>query len=676
MNTTNTLNDVKMFVYHPYTLRRLQSLASGITNNYNIQVKYSDNDTATDGKTIWISPLVRLELYQNVKKEKFDMSKYKITDDIELIWLLLKSALYHESFHILWTDFTIANEYFSNLIKKKKHPLYIELLKKISNILEDKFVNNLGIKLFNDAKKCIILYHKLTWLLYRQNKKNPEDPLTDLIKNLIDYVILGIKKEKNDFAFSKSYNVFKIIQPIVDKTIQEIDFKQRLLYSQQITDIIWKQFNLENTLQQLEDLLNQLQNLLSQWQDNHEHSKGHAQNNIPQNILLSLLQNINNITQQEGNNISHTDNTDQDNTINSDKQQEQDGRRTTNEKTMDKEGDDNTKENEDKGKNEKEKSNKKEGQGVNESRGEKDTEDEKGETDEEGNTGEDEGNESDRKMIEQIKKEIEEIKQMQQMLNNISQDTKTNVSNHVIYPAFTSEQYQKYMSIVNNNQLTINLFKKELQKKLKKEELINKSYCGLNMNTKQLYDKKRKIFLKKEERDIKDLNVVIIVDGSGSMAEVSKKVINTVVILFETLSSFRNITPYVIYHFATFYNNQISVFSTKNKFATVSYDPNYYTREDITLTFIKNFVKNFSDKNTLLFIVSDGEPYCPSISTEQMYKNVRDIVKSLKIPIIAIALYKEIYEPLSQLYSNTNTILCENLNILPYKILNAVQKFL
>lgn len=617
MQTQSNTSDIEMFVFHPHTVRRLQSLASGVTNNYNIKVKYSNVSTAsTDGETIWINPHNRLKVYYDLKQYNLLPQDY---DDIKLIWNIFKAGVYHESFHILFTNFDSAKKFINNL---QKNEFYVDLFKFINNIIEDRFINDIGRKLFQDAEKCISLYHKCIVSL-NNIRSSPQEktPVSDIINNMIDYTIFNIPITKKNFAFPESYTTFRKIKPLIRRALNQVDFEKRLHYSKKITDIIWEEFNLEDLTQKLQQLLKQLQQQLRTIFDNHNGAKGTPQNQIPVEVLENLLRN--------GNSISD------------------------NEEGEGKEGETQTR-----------------GEDTSKKRG--------SETQEEGvntkNTGENTSDEDpEQEIIEQIKKEIEEIKQMQKTLNNMS-NRYQNVSNRVMYPSVITEQYEIYMSIVNKNLLTINQFKKELQKKLKKEELIDKSFYGININTKKLYDKKRKIFLKKEEQDVKDLNVIILVDGSGSMSDLTEKVVNAVIILFETLSSFANITPYVIYHSALYNTNRIAVFSTKNKFATVSYYPQNNTREDITLNFVRDFIEKLPPKDNLIFIISDGVPYSPSIDVEEMHRNVRNIVKTLKYPIIAIALYDDIYEPLSKLYPNT--VLCENLSFLPRKILNAVQKFL
>lgn len=119
------LTDEKMLTSEPYR-RFLQNLVRTQSGNYTLQVRFGQWPK-TDGKTIWLLP----------DAEEYDGL------DLSQRTLCVIGNLAHEFFHIRWTDFQVIKKLVDSTQGSKRH-----IVKEILNILEDSFIEHVGLEYY------------------------------------------------------------------------------------------------------------------------------------------------------------------------------------------------------------------------------------------------------------------------------------------------------------------------------------------------------------------------------------------------------------------------------------------------------------------------------------------------------------------------------------------------
>lgn len=191
---------------------------------------------------------------------------------------------------------------------------------------------------------------------------------------------------------------------------------------------------------------------------------------------------------------------------------------------------------------------------------------------------------------------------------------------------------------------------------------------------------------KKEKRQVADLSIMLLVDGSGSMINKLSGVINATVIIYEVAKEL-NIPiciveeraicgePVVVHNILVDYKN-FKKTDVKYNLLHIKADDN--TREGVSLKWASTYQSLQPQKDKLLIVLADGKPehygyqkYIGNISASDT-KKVAEEVERQGTNIVAISLGRNCYESLKQIYPKT--ILCENLAKLPDQLIRILKQ--
>lgn len=589
----------------------------------------------TTGTTIVLNPfIVEESQLQEIIPELQEI--FEITDlSLNKAYLIIAfGELFHEMFHILWSDFEI--------LKSIRDPL----LHNILNVIEDSFVELYGTNKFYESKFYIHLTNYVFGKILKFNTQ-PDTP-----QKIIEYMMRYILCYQNISRFSsfREKEVFEKIIPLLEEGRKSKQFKKRYECAKKIYEIIRKYYPQQQT-KNTDDIV---------FKDNHDRSSGKGldfdnNNSIDNNDDMQNNINTQNSTDKENQNNKHT-------TKQETKSKDNNKHNNIDDDTQngsDRENQDNS-----------ERDNKhRSGQGTIKDR----------------NSAKNISKEMKNKAlkeIETIEKEYQSEEKIKSDLNDIKSKIESRLPIKVIYnTAFTFSNRDFYQYSVNQHKTIINKFNKELKnllEKQKSEQIENKQIIGTRINSRLLYDKKQRIFEKRIiGKGYEPLNIIVLVDSSGSMNYMFYEVKQTVITMFETFNSLSDLHVSIIFHNATDTCN-IMVFNEKNKYNICKVEAEGGTREDLVLQFVKNYLPKLPYRKTLIFIVSDGEPqHNMSIPQKVMFQKVKELTQQLiKLDcyVLAIALYEHIYESLKKLYNNT--VVCSQIEKLPRIIIKNVEQFL
>ena len=219
-----------------------------------------------------------------------------------------------------------------------------------------------------------------------------------------------------------------------------------------------------------------------------------------------------------------------------------------------------------------------------------------------------------------------------------------------------------------------------------------KQMYGAGISSKRLADPKKRFWYRNVTgRDVPDLAVLLLVDGSGSMRGARRKAaMHSAVILHEVLKA-QGIPHAVAEHRAQFEDPEIDVNilvgfdgREEEKLNLMQIDAYGDNRDGLALFWAERYMaRNTRSDYRLILVLSDGLPaheaddYYPPVSTKDTANAVRKITKR-GTDIIGISLDDEncfdCYEQLSEIYPNL--VGCNDLNRLTGQILGIVAKLL
>lgn len=264
------------------------------------------------------------------------------------------------------------------------------------------------------------------------------------------------------------------------------------------------------------------------------------------------------------------------------------------------------------------------------------------------------------------------------------------VENH---PKPNIQLSRAYTNTVRQFRTSINTYISRFERLLNTEKDFTeeKQLFGSSISSKNFSDTKKRYWCRKvTEKDIPELSVLFMIDGSGSMKGKRRRAaMNSAVILHEVLSA-HGIEHAIVEHRAIFgkpyVNHNVLVgFNAKDseKYNILSLDAYGGTREGMSLLWAERYLmQNAASENKMIVVISDGLPaheygnitYFPPVSVMDT-KNAAVKISRRGTKIIAIALGSEsesCYDALKRIYNRT--IDCTDLNSLTGQLLRIISK--
>lgn len=217
---------------------------------------------------------------------------------------------------------------------------------------------------------------------------------------------------------------------------------------------------------------------------------------------------------------------------------------------------------------------------------------------------------------------------------------------------------------------------------------ICKLKIGTKLDTRRLADPKRRNWQKPvENKNPADLNIVIVIDGSGSMMNNRNSVIAAVIVIYEVAIAL-GIPICIIEESAIYYQDLVQhrilvdYNNYKNpdaRYNILRFNPDEGTREGVSLKWCSNYQKLQGNKDNLMIVIADGDPqhtgtnsdYGGKIALSDTHQVAKEIEKG-GTQLTAISLGEYCFEALDLIYSHT--ILCDNLDKLPKQLINILKK--
>jgi hypothetical protein len=651
MNNKLKNSDINLFMSE-VNERREERFLRGITDNYNNRLKFSFK-TCTDGNLVQVnpfSPYIKNLLAVKKVLEYMNLDQEEITE-----WSLLKiytrGGIAHEAFHILFSDFKVMHQIKNDFLFEEE--VHRQTIFKILNIIEDAYIEIAGINFL----KGLEFYIEFSNLLAFENLPQLNEIEDKCIKGQIPwldlflqwamtYTIIG--KTKGEIRDEKMRKIIEKTKPFFQKGRKEKNSNKRYEYAKKIYDVIRKL--IDEVIEK--EQKSSFEYIKSNFIPKLEEAKATEKNIELEKDFDSREDDINDINDKKA--IKEQDFDSREEDIDDKKAiKEQDQKQNNPNKIK--------KRNEIKELLEKIKSEKKVVEKLEQ--------------------GEKKKQKKETKKMEEIEEKMKEVK-YSEINKRIKIETITNFEK-------TEEQREKYKEIYLKNKKTIKRFKKNLFTLIKNQEESweTKKQIGSFLDTRRLADPKNRIWKKKEDKkEVADLCIQLMIDGSGSMRCKLMSVIEATVIFYEVAKAL-NIPISVIEeramggHPLVHHKILIDYINYKKnniKYNILQLDSLNGTREGVSLKWIgaRQNLQPYKDK--LLIVLADGIPnhqydnYRGEVAVKDTKKAAEQLEK-IGINLIAVALERSCYKNLSRIYNNV--VLCDNLNKLPEQMIKILKKF-
>jgi nitric oxide reductase activation protein len=262
------------------------------------------------------------------------------------------------------------------------------------------------------------------------------------------------------------------------------------------------------------------------------------------------------------------------------------------------------------------------------------------------------------------------------------------------HPKINLNLRKAYQNIYNRYKINIRSYNSRFTQILKAQvtQREEKHQFGSGITSKRLGDiKKRYWYRNVQGEDVPDMAVMLLIDGSGSMAgERKNAAMQSAVILHEVLKK-QGITHSIVEHRAGFDEPEIDVNilvrfngNDEEKLNIMQIDAYGDNRDGLALFWAERYMaKNTTNDHRLIIVLSDGLPaheaddYYPPVSTKDTANAVKKITKR-GTDIIGISLDQpgvfDTYEQLSQIYPNL--VACNDLSRLTGQLLGIIAKLI
>ena len=646
MNKNLKTSDINLFMGE-INERREERFLRGITDNYNNRLKFSSK-TCTDGNLVQVNPSSPyIKNLPAVKKvlEYMHQDQEEITE-----WTLLKiytrGGIAHEAFHILFSDFKVMHQIKNDFLFEDE--VHRQTIFKILNIIEDAYIEIAGINFL----KGLEFYIEFSNLLAFENLPQLNEiedkciegqiPWLDLfLQWAMTYTIVG--KTKGEIRDEKMRKIIEKTKPFFQKGRKEKNSNKRYEYAKKIHDVIRKL---------IDEVIEKEQKSTFEYFKSNFIPKLKEVKVTEKNIELekdfdSREDDINDkkeVKAMEKNIELEKDFGNREKDINDKKEVKEQERNEIKELL-------------EKIKNEKK---------VIEKLEQDEKKKQKKET----------------KETEEIEEKMKEVK-YSEINKKIKIETITNFKK-------TEEQRENYKEIYLKNKKTIKRFKKNLFTLIKNQEESweTKKQIGSFLDTRRLADPKNRIWKKREDKkEVADLCIQLMIDGSGSMRGKLMSVIEATIIFYEVAKAL-NIPISIIEeramggHPLVYHKILIDYMNYKKnniKYNILQLDSFNGTREGVSLKWIGTRQNLQPYKDKLLIVLADGIPnhqydnYCREVAVKDTKKSAEQLEKT-GINLIAMALERSCYKNLSRIYNNV--VLCDNLNKLPEQMMKILKKFI
>lgn len=700
------VKEIDLFLSESNRLREERFLR-GITDNYKNKLVFSQN-TCTNGDLVQVNPnhpfIHNLEAVFAVLRK---LSNIQITT-----WSILKifsrSGTAHEAFHILFTDFRVLKRMEEDF--KDQYNFKREIMHNIMNIGEDSFIELAGINYLPGLEFYItfgnLLAYENTPSLEEIEVKceRKELPWIHLFLHwAMMYTIIGQTKGAVKNPTVKKY--IKKTAPLFDNIRYEKNCSKRYNYAKEIFHIV-------------EDLVEE-----AAIKDLNTPDFNYFKNkNIPKlkevpNTDVEIKKDFDTRGGKNSQN-QQSDNDKQDDSQNGkdkddkggsgqDKKDDNQQRDTENEKkdAQSQNGDTDNVDNEAEGHN-----NEKDSMGItdeSDKTGKSDEPDESGESDELDTKKKQEEFEKLLKELEEEKNSVEKEEDNRQKMQKREEELEKKLQRELSKVQYSKlhrdiriitnkkflplpNQEAIYERIYNQHRGLIQRFANMFLKLIKDQDEAweSKLILGSMLDTRRLADSNR-AFWKKEvdKKEVADLNIQLLIDGSGSMCDKMFDVIQATVILYEVAKKVgipicvveeRAIyhSPKVVHNVLVDYRNYKNP-NTKYNLLHLTADGG--TREGVSLKWASAYQNLQPNKDKLLIVLADGNPehmydglsYTGGISARDT-KAVAEQIEKSGTHIVAIALGESCYPYLKQIYKKT--ILCDDLSKLPDQMIRILKR--
>lgn len=261
----------------------------------------------------------------------------------------------------------------------------------------------------------------------------------------------------------------------------------------------------------------------------------------------------------------------------------------------------------------------------------------------------------------------------------------------VNHASYTDRNKEAYLTAYERYRLTIAKYNRAFKRILKAyvEEREEKRLFGSGINSSRLYDRNKRFWFKKlPQVSVPDLAVLLLIDGSGSMAGARTRAAQqAAIILHEVLQTqglMHAITEHRTIQAKSIEINVLFDFGAKdlNKYSIVKSYAGGCNRDGLALAWVGKYIEDkVQAENKLVIVISDGMPNHGSYYGANAIKDTANAAKRLTkkgIEVVAIALEEKgetyTYDGLKQIYKNV--ILCDDLHQLTKQVLETVSNLL
>lgn len=673
----------------------LEKTARGVSGNYSLKVRFG-NEVCTDGNTIIINPFS--PFIQGIK-------------DLARKTLCILGQIAHETFHIIYTDFSVLEAL--KKMEEKIGTFRVQQLHEILNIIEDAAIELAGTNYYTGSfRQAIIAYNKnalehMPSLEELANKNAPR--LSIFLQACTMYCILGTLKGK--IRDPELLFLFKRAMPVLDQgrlapNTQERFKAARKVYEiaeplikeaeqQNLQESVWKNYRYTKNREISGSKGSQPQPFPPIQYDfqakNREETKKEIERQVREqnNLLIERELKEKNELKSRDRNDSNSKEQDkkgtygQDNANNSNNQNDQIGKSDEMQSSFQERGN------------------------VNKE-GNKNNEDNKDNEDRRDNTGlnqEDEGNEEEvlkdlEKHLDKVKEEAaeeyyteEQLKRRDEEIREFARSVKYSdlheyikVNPNTIFNVTERDRERYHKEYEEIAPLAKNLSKNLVDLiRFNEDVKLSGLYTG-RIDRSKIYRLDRKIFYQyKAKSDETNLVILLLVDQSASMKGQRIKYARLACMMLYEVCTALKIPLAIIGHWAKYgtslvYHNHFidfdSPFSKYNISLLQAYEN---TREGVSLKYAGEYLLTRPEEDKILISISDGEPCHYSgydiYAGEEAQKDTARVVKYLEaqgIKVFGVAI-GEGKNGIKAIYLH-NYIDIPSVRILPIRLVELIRR--
>lgn len=588
----------------------------------------------------------------------------------------------HEMLHQIFSDFRIL-ETMSKKLSSSEYKVYHEFM----NILEDSYIEwRAPIAIGGRVLKALrfMITHIWKWSNPISDEKSP---FGQLIAALINFGDLG--KVKGDFTFPEAEECFQKIAPIFNQGVTEISSEKRNEYALEMMEIsrpLWEaEANLKEMLQELLSKMGKSDSPASSGAPLDDSDSVPMDSSEIDEIRKETIRKIEEATKGDPSDKSHDESADK--SEDKSKSGKSDSKEETDSVDSDSESDssqppvETSTEKDDKSEScdsEKEASGEKGDSEDSDSKNNDADSNDSEDSDKEipdysiDKTDEDWLNDTESKIEEELKKEEEESKEFE-----IDPDIEPSIYEKGMYDIEnttpTHSNIADYQAIVADNTPAIIGLKSKLSRIFRNDATRKEHRKTGKVNVKRLYGSRQtsRVFDRKTSpKDLDDLAVFIAVDESGSMCDtISKSCHGRVsrsdlakqlaMCLTEVFSSLK-IPIYVMGFTADTdgydanHKHYVKWKATENeKGRLVNIRPIGENFDSLSLSYAAEILKKKKAKHKLMIVLSDGLPLCCSVSMEQGFRDMKEVVQNTRkqrMSVLGVAIGNDSTEQIQYLY--------------------------